>query len=539
MPIPAPGSPAARPTRAHSLLALLARPLAGVALAAAMTLGGTALQTARADEFSDRANARFKEVQTDKRSDLVLLPLLIKLADPPQSVGTVQQAMLLPATSALFKDAAAWAQAEPQKAVLDVLTKISGESDWKKAYAFAQPYGITGIDPELIAAKAFTDLGDPPLLARAKHGYLPMLDKMNLLVHVEATRLQAEGKPLEALDVLWRWLHFSRSMCDRAFYVEVVWGLKTMSSTLERMRDVVYTDGRLDKPLLTPEQLRDTVEKRMGDRGGILNIDRMQFPSGNEVGCEQLINRVFKPRGAADISVFSPLLAEIAIRNRPLRLFSEAARWDSIAKLHGNQLETFEALRNAFGDWRTRWELPPFDPALKLRQDYRRLDAVKFAAVIVNVGDLSPIFDMRKRVRVELGGTRVSMGVQGYVLGQKSNPPALTSIRPAYTKVIDIDPLDQTTNPFRYYVPVRDGIKDAVNPATFYEITVFPGDNLPAFKRKLDQSYFMLFSVGPDGDADGCMRATQTVEDDKGDYLVWPPVLSLLREQLTASGALK
>ena len=62
--------------------------------------------------------------------------------------------------------------------------------------AFGQLYGVEGVDIEMIAAGLYTDLGDPPTLAGARIGYMPMLDRLAILVNVEATRLAAEGSRL-------------------------------------------------------------------------------------------------------------------------------------------------------------------------------------------------------------------------------------------------------------------------------------------------------------------------------------------------------
>ncbi len=515
------------------------RVLAALSMSAAILIA--AVQPARADEFSDRLNARFKTIAADKRSDTVLIPLLAKMTDPPSAVAVAYQAALMPAGTTGWDEAAAWAQAEPQKAFLDGLVKVTGEKDWKKAFAFGQPYGTEGLDPETVALRAYTDLGDPPMLSRAKHLYLPMFERANCLVHVDVTRRLAAGKPDEALDLLWRWLHFSRSIADRSFYAEIEWSYKSMLLAMERMRDVAYVDSRAEKQNLTADVTRDVLKDRMIDRGGIIGLDRLEFPTGNEVGCEQAINRVFQRRGRPNPAVFAPMLAESASRANPLRLFSETARWDSIADIHGNDAETREALANVYGGWYQRWKLKQWDPTLKLRGDFDKLDTVKFAVVRMLVGDLSPLFDLRTRLRVELGGTRLSLAINGFCIGQKGTfPRDPTSVRPAFLPNIDLDPLSRVEGTvYKYFVPVRDAIPDPINPVQDHTLNVIPGSNFPNFSRRLNAEYFVLYSAGPDGDFDGAKRLTQMNEEDKADYLIWPPVISLLREKLVTDGAIK
>ncbi|MGD9689332.1 MAG: hypothetical protein AB7K52_08020 [Phycisphaerales bacterium] len=514
--------------RAGALLAL-----AAVSVVASVAAG---------DEFQDRVNAPFKQYAQDRRSDTILLPLLAKLTDPPSAASPALQAALLPSEAAAFAGASEWSQSESSAAFFEGLKKVTGEKDWKRAFGFAQPYGVGGVEPEIIAARAYTDLGDPPLLGRAKHLYLPMLDRAECLVHVEATRLQSAGQPDKALELLWRWAHFSRSMCDRAFFAEVTWGLKATTLAIERMRDVAYVDSRLEKPLLTAEYIvREVITDRLKDRSGILEVDRITFPEGNRIAAEQLIATVFKRRGDADTAIYAKILGEVTAKGRAMRLFSETARWDSLSKLAGNQLETSEKLGHVQGDWVLRWKLPPLDPLHRLRSDFQKMDKVRFAIIQLIVGDMGPLFEQRHRLQIELNGTRMALAMQAYYLGQQNYPRTLGSVAPAYAPKLDPDPFSAAKPPrdFWFFVPVRDAVRDPINPVTKHDVTVFPANNFPSFTKSLDASHFVIYSVGPDGAQQGCSRATQMVEDDKGDYLIWPPVMSLVRENLVTTGALK
>jgi len=64
-------------------------------------------------------------------------------------------------------------------------------------------------------------------------------------------------------------------------------------------------------------------------------------------------------------------------------------------------------------------------------------------------------------------------------------------------------------------------------------IRVFPkvaGVDYPNFEAKVLLNQFVVYSAGPDGNQTGVSRATQMIKDDHGDYLIWPPVLSLVRQ---------
>ena len=221
--------------------ARLARVLSSLIFAAGVALAAPGA-TAQSDTYANEVNALFKAIPTARRSDLVLLPALTKTAPAPARVSLRDDAALLPASSADFAAAAAWAQAPAQQEALKVLATITREGEWTKAYAFAQPYGADLVEPSLIRDGAYTELGDPPTLAAAQHLYLPLLDRLVCLVNVEATRLAAAGDPAAGLDTLTNLVCFGRQMVDRAFSKEATWGLETMSQALERIRGYI-ADG--------------------------------------------------------------------------------------------------------------------------------------------------------------------------------------------------------------------------------------------------------------------------------------------------------
>jgi hypothetical protein len=72
-----------------------------------------------------------------------------------------------------------------------------------------------------------------------------------------------------------------------------------------------------------------------------------------------------------------------------------------------------------------------------------------------------------------------------------------------------------------------------------HTVRLFPkieGVEYPNFEAKVGEGQFVLYSAGPDGNQGSMARATQMVKDDKGDYLLWPPMLSLMRQNLAERG---
>ena len=126
----------------------------------------------------------------------------------PAAVSTVKDAMLMPASNASFASVRAWAEGEAQRALLEGLHAVTEEDDYRYAHAWGQPYGPDA-GFEALSSGLYTELGDPPLLAAARHLYLPALDRMAILVHVEATRRAADGDPASALDLLVDFTYFA------------------------------------------------------------------------------------------------------------------------------------------------------------------------------------------------------------------------------------------------------------------------------------------------------------------------------------------
>lgn len=502
---------------------------------------------ARADEFSQRLNDYYKAIQSDKRSDVVLLPLLAKMQPAPEAVDAEIKAMLLPASSAGWSRVQEWAMAQPQRDLVEAVKKVTSEDNPRLAWAFGQPYGSDAADPDTVIAKMYTELGDPPALATADFLYLPAIDALFCLLHVEATRLQNEGKPFEAMETMFRCLMLARQIADREFLTEKLVGMTNMYNALTRLRDIAYVDSRAETPKLTAENIRDILRRLRDDRAA-LTVERIRLPRGDNLAAEQIISRVYDPRGGPNAERFAPTLARIASRGRPMRMFSESAKWEALRPLSGNDLAAREALGNVFNDWAKRWDLEWNDPILKLTPDYQKLDKTRFAMIDMVVGDVGRLFPVRRSIVTEVICTRTALAMYGQFLQHRAYPRDIAAVRPVFLQKIDWDPWDQNKPPkltLEFFVPMRDRPGGPNEPPKPHEIEVFPdlpaptAVRWPSFSVRLRDDTFVMYSTGPDGQRNGMRKATGMVEDEKGDYLAWPPVLSLLRQNLVESGRLK
>jgi hypothetical protein len=497
---------------------------------------GAFVPVARADEAISSANKLYAATPGDKRSDAILLPLLAKLEAPPPGVSTLTQARLTPASSSRFADGASWSQGASQKAVLDALAKITAEPDWKKAYAFVQPYGVEGVSPELIRAGLYTDLGDPPTLAWAKVGFMDALDRMETLVNVEASRLAAAGDVSGAIDVLMNFAYFARQMCDRQFFVEAQWGLRAISRSMERIRDVAFKDMQSGRKLDT-SKLRNQIE-RIADRGAYLDMSRMKFPEANRIGARQIVERLYSGSTVRQ-DIFPATMARLGTRGKPLRLFSESAKWRNAAAQQAPKDTALSAVSDVYGDWTRRWELDYYDRQQGSPTFYGELDRTKFSTVVLGTPDLGQLIHDRQQASAEIVGARSGLAVLGQYYTAGNFPPQLTSTRPAWIKVIDADPYNPLRErgalpPMRYLVPERDTPNKT--PITM-DVVAASGTGSSNFTVPLRSDVFVIYSRGTDLADNNAKRIENTTLVVQGaDYILWPPMLSLYRQHLIDRG---
>jgi hypothetical protein len=516
-------------------LATVLLPLAAVLLLPAATV---------ADDFISRANDLYRTIREANRSDLILLPAVAQMEKPPAPVADPEKAMLLPATAAAFPAAREWAAAEPQRAVLAALSEAAYSESRHNVKAFGQPYGVdavaaTGEGIAMVRAGLYTELGDPPILAAAKFQYLPALENVACLVHVEATGRLADGDIGGAIDVVIDWLLFARQIADREFFQEKRWGLRQTTAALERIRDLAYQDFRSQRTLRA-DQISSIMERLSADHAD-LNGERISFPRADRVGADQIIALTFTPRGEANAQ-FAPILARLASHERPLRLFAEAAAWEQYAGMHANWFDTKERAEQVYNEWASRWPLDSFDPRQTLPTDYDRTSKTRFALIFAAFPNMQILMNDRQVVRAHVAGTRTSLGILGLFYRAGNFPPDVSAIRPAYVRTLDPDPFNRARSrpPLEYFVPIRDqrfGPRDEPRPHT---VNVVARRGQYPFQVRLGQDQFILYSVGPDNSKGWATIASDEPEKDSaGDLLLWPPVSSLLRQRLIETGELK
>lgn len=509
-------------------------------LSAFVACAGVAVE-ARADQYLDRVNGIYANVKTDKRSDVVMLPLLAKMDAPAKVIDESDDLLLISPDQGAWAEVVKWLDGPNQKALIDGLFKVTEGKDFQDSMVFAQPYGAEGVSPEMIQARMYSELGDPPLLAAVEIQYLPAMKRMHKLAQLEAIRRSSGGDVLGGLEVLARLAFFGRQMAERPMMQEVVVGYTMMWQAMERMRDIAYEDFRGNKALRQQAQLSklpDFVNKIEDDRG-VFSLDRMPFPLGNRAAADQLVSMVMNGEGAPNPGTFATTMARIGAGGRPLRLFGEAGRWDSLAKSHASGGMTSANIKLTYDDWAARWRFDPFDPRMLQPFYFANLDRGRFAVVDAVTPDMGELYLLRQFVRTQIVGTRHALAVLGFgYVNRGMWPPQLSSVRPDFIKALTADPYNPNRArgqqpPMEFFVPVRD------TQGSPHTMTVFvpTGEN---FQAPLREDTFVLYSTGPDGGKNRAERIQNTwnlVRDT--DVLMWPPVSSLWRQHLRDRGGLK
>lgn len=516
------------------------------------------LPTASAQDTEiDRLNAIYSTISADKRADLLLLPALANIEEfPAQAVlprtpgdDPVAKAMAIPVDGPGWPEALAWATAPSQRAALEALKLATNDEDGQLPMGFGLPYGINAVADQpggldLVVAGVLTDLGDPPLLATPVHGHLEKLNALVALVNIEATRLSADGDIVDAIELLIDLLYVGRQMADREYHEESQWGLDTMNAALQRIRDVAYTDFRSDSHELNDATLVQIID-RLNENLGFLRLDRLRFPRADRFAGDQIVGLVFSQFGAPSPE-FGKIMARVGAGKHQLTLFSQIPRWDTLAISHNQGNDTKENIRKVQNDWAQRWALDPFDSRLA-NQTYQ--DSLKGQSdALVNAifsHDSEALFVARRRLDTELTGTRAALAVLAYYYRQGAFAPQLASIRPQFLRELEDDPFNPSTRdrggipPLMYFVPIRDTRQDAG--VTTYSIIVdIIEPTAPNFNAKLDDSHFVLYSVGPDGKKDWAKNVREDMSEVfNGDFLIWPPTISLYRHYLDETGQLQ
>lgn len=491
------------------------------------------------DQYLDAINKRVKEVVEEFRSDKILIPVFAKMQTPPPEVLAPLAAgpawELIDPSSPRWAAAKAWAEAGPQ---VDALKALAAATDKDKPrMAFALRYGAAD-SRDAVMVGMNVELGEEATIAAAQGLYLPRVQWLQMLANVEATRLLAEGKPGEAMGVMVNLVYFGRQLCDRELVTEVRLGYRLMTNSLERIRDIAFTDFMGERKL-QPDEIRVVIDRVQEAKGGGvgLYLSRLRFPEGDRLGIEQIISRAYGTAEMAEPGRVGPMMARIAAKDHPLMIFNEAARWSAAATGLSTKSAAAKTLRDVYGDWTGRWSVDFFSPQMKRVYEFDQLPKGS-NPIIGLLGDMKDVYERRQLVHVEAVGTRTSLGLLGYFYTNKAFARVVTSASPAWLEK-EGDPYNAEGRdrggfqPIEYFRPVVD------TNGRPHDMTVVPGTG-ENFLAPLKDDVWVLYSVGSDNQANFAKIVQNTsTKVTNADYIIWPPMASLIRKNLKDTGRLK
>lgn len=542
----------------HSAFRRFGSPIGFLPLLILQMCALSAVAFAQTDEFVAKLNNRYSDtLSAERRSDLIILPLVAKMRPPPPNVADLKKAELIPADHPGFAACRVWAEEAEQQAIIRAVSIVGNQEKAKNTFVWGLRYGLDRVPLELIEANLYTDLGDPPTLASARHLWIPAMDQVAVLVNIEATRLASDGKVSEAISMLLNWVILCRQIAEREFFAESKWGLFQIVQAFERVRDVAHTDLMGVRALdlkLVPAQVSALALLSPFD------VSRMAMPVGDTIAAEQLNARLFDlslPKQPAIPDVFAPTMARIVNMEMPLRRLTEAGRWRTLAQDQADGWDTRDAIKLVHEDFAIRWSLPWFDRIHYVQCEFDKVQP-QFSVLIESMHDIYEIFWLREQCRVEMIGTQVALAIVAEAIAAKSLPLDLSGARPQWITKLPGDPLQKTLQDnseggststinkretgqrgiLKYFVPMRRTLGASKKEAPKPHAMEILHDGSP-FTRKFDDTEMILYSVGMDNSDNSARRIQNALMDSKSkkpiqdtDYLIWPPVLSMYRKNL-------
>ncbi len=385
------------------------------------------------DDPAGQLNRLLPRVSDDKRADLILGRALSETEPVPDALEALDQVSLLVPGDGEWDAALAWATGEKQKAALEAFVTAT---DRRADNVFALPYGEAA-PADLRAAGFWVELPDDRVY-EASLAYLDLLGRLDALVWIEANRLAEAGEGMQAAELMTSMVRLGRMLADRPMYAEAAEGYAVMLQSCERLRDLVYRHREL---LDTGDTKR--IVRLLEDR--TLRLDRLLFPNGREIAVKQAIRDHYEGMGEPDAQAIAALAvaADIPVEGGA----------------HAGYFEAVDVASRVFADWRLRWSLNPYDIVMDRPSYYTSLyaDPDRHALVLAVAQPHDVLFELRMRLRAELAGTKLSLGVVAYGNDFGSWPKPIVAIRPAYVREIDVDPYDPLeADQMRYFVPIRD-----------------------------------------------------------------------------------
>lgn len=471
--------------------------LGGVAASAAAQLEAPSLK------LLDRLNQPWQRVSESNKSWKAILTAVLDVTPAPFEIGPRFDFTAIWPGMEGWPAVAAWAEKN------EALGKVLIEQQQK--VVFGMPYGEQRVDAPFRARGYVATIDIDGQDKRMTYGYLQAMSVMNAYAIAEMYRLAEAGKFDEAFALGIAHLRILRQLADQPMLEETLFAYNALSDAFSVHRDVMWTYlDRIPAALLTRLGTKDYPFLRPADNE---KLRRLEMPEGDRLVAEALLEQCFDANGQPEGALLVEVFADIQSRDAPLTRFGAARRWMLIADVHGSLDASRKKLNDVYDDWWRRWRMKPYEPIMALPTELSRTNPVRYAAVALSVRDIEQAFAARRRLVAEFAGTVVSAGLAAYRRSFGNWPDdrekAYTQFFP---KRFDADPYDRSYGRFLYrFLGAERRPVDTVWGRVFVEGCVL-------YARNMDH--------GDDG------FRTHDAGGLSGDFVLWPPLRALARQQL-------
>lgn len=439
-----------------------------------------------------------QRVTEGKRSWKRIADAWLDMTAPPMPIGS---ALTVGSIHPKMKDwdkVAAWAKANEGMA--------KALHDARDTIGFALPYGEQNVDEKYRAKGFYVKVGEDGDARVIDYAYAPAIDAIAVYAVADMYRLLEEGKPKEAFAVATDAARLLRQLGDRVTLAEKARFFELLSESLSAHRDAMYAyRDKIPKEVFQEIALKEypfLTPKRQ----------RLEMPEGDRFVAEQVIRSTFDARGQADPTKFADVFGDLQSREKPLTIFGASRRWKNLAGVHGSLESSLQKLTHIYDDWWRRWRMPPYDAGMDQPTELSRTNPIRYGGVIYSIRDLQNLFEQRRRLIAEVGGTAMAAGVCGYRTEFGTDPDDREKAYAVFVrKGSDYDPWDKQYGRFLYRFQGKER-KAVDTPAGRVWV-----DGGVLYARGRDHEDNDFTDVTPDG--------------AHGDVILWPPLRALERAQ--------
>lgn len=470
--------------------------LAVIALASPIAVAQDAELLRSLNEATNKVDAKL-------RSAKKLFTAYLDVTKPPKDVGPdFNQTTIYPGMEG-FAEVAKWAEANASlgKALVEV----------QDCEILGVPYGTDGVDAKFVERGLTAEIGVDGDLTKVRFGYLSALETITAYSTAEMYRQCEAGKFKEGFDVGLATLRVLRQACDAQMFEEKLAAMTLLSDAFSVHRDLLFVYGdKMSEDFLKNLSLKEYPFLKQGDNE---RLKRIELPEGNLLLAEALIRSVFDSSGSVSDEKFAGTFAKMQADAKPLTTFGATKRWAKIAGVHGSLDATLLKLNAIYDDWWRRWRLPAYGPMMTMPTVYSKTNPVKYAALVLSLGDIDQLFQARRRLIAEFDGTVASSGIASY---HKKRGVWPDDIKKAYTeffpKRFNFDPFDKDYGQFIY-------------------ISLSGTRGVESEFGRVEVTGCMLLARNDDNQAVGSGTVRHFVGGKEGDFVLWPSLRAISRGQ--------